>query len=959
MEEKGEFKVTKNWSAVEDGLTLQLANTAPGMYELWLDYSNAGGANSVVIKLDQQLVEHSLINTGSWDTYQSVFAGHVLIEATSKNALQFNPVNASANLMELKGVELRPISRDALVQHDNTWEFRFPEYEIRYTKVVIHEYSGDSVAINQIEIGNVQTNSDQIPTEDDLLALANNDILEIAAGDHVVATYTDENTQNEYDTSQLLTRELTATYNNAVINAIAYNLTRAGGGGVSTERKDLMRVDPGERIVIEVVDYDEDRSNEVDTISVEVTVNGGEPLVLEAAETDKNTGVFTREIDTAAQEAEGVLVVAVGDIVELTYLDRQNTFPGHTVPRVRRIFVNKPTDAVVRIIPSLAHRIEGAVLPRAEYMSEKISELNDSDPANVDNVTDTAETVAVTESNQLETAAVAFAVPLLVEVIDPDRAKDSGSVVNVVLVTTGGSAVVVECVISNAHSDLPLSVTDNEALLAGRFVGQVIMQLGSKDTPAVIPLTAEMPRGLIGRVHDGKDEQELLPGLVAMVLNVTGTDTINLRYKDESTPADKETIRSHTGRLVVTGELSVTDREYEESVEQLHVGEKIFLRVFDADQDVSDERDSVEISLTTKLGEKETIKLIETTVHSGDFTGAFTLAANENPVADNLKADDPIIETNFGDVISVTYNDRRSADSVDLLAVTTEVPVVVGTNGLVAAFSKAFNDEELAVETKFRIAESYFELFKSHKEIGRQEEQLIDLESGRRILQEVMEDYPDPKYVPRISYLLGQFSQELGQWSQAITSYEVILQQYGDHTLAADAQFKLAQCYEESGDFDEALEAYVTLAATFPKSPLIASVMIRISDHFYKAENYVIAAQVGEKFLEKFEGHEHAQRMAFRVGQAYYKNEEFVRAAESFDNFAKLFPEDSLSADGLFWSGESYRMARNAQLAFRRYNRCRWDFPASEAAKFARGRLALPEMLNQFEAEANSIDNDN
>jgi TolA-binding protein len=959
VEEKGEFKVTKNWSAVEDGLTLQLANTAPGMYELWLDYSNAGGANSVVINLDQQSVEHSLVNTGSWDTYQTVFAGHVLLEATSKNALQFNPVNVSANLMELKGVELRPISRDALVQHDNTWEFRFPKYEVRYTKVVIHEYTGDAVAINQIEIGNVQANSVQIPTEDDLLALAHNEILEIAAGDHVVATYTDENTQNEHDTSQLLTRELTATYNNAVINAIAYNLTRAGGGGVSTERKDLMRVDPGERIVIEVVDYDEDRSNEVDTISVEVTVNGGEPLVLEAAETDKNTGVFTREIDTAAQEAEGVLVVAVGDIVELTYLDRQNTFPGHTVPRVRRIFVNEPTDAVVRIIPSLAHRIEGAVLPRAEYMSEKISGLGEPDPAKVDNVTDTAETVAVTESNQLETVAVAFAVPLLVEVIDPDRAKDSGSVVNVVLVTTGGSAVVVECVISNAHSDLPLSVTDNEALLAGRFVGQVIMQLGSKDTPAVIPLTAEMPRGLIGRVHDGKEEQELLPGLVAMVLNVTGTDTINLRYKDESTPTDEETIRSHTARLVVTGELSVTDREYEESVEQLHVGEKIFLRVFDADQDVSDERDSVEITLTTKLGEKETIKLIETTVHSGDFTGAFTLAANENPVADNLKANDPIIETNFGDVISVTYNDQRSADSVDLLALTTEVPVVVGTNGLVAAFSKAFNDEELAVETKFRIAESYFELFKSHKEIGREEEQLVDLESGRRILQEVMEDYPDPKYVPRISYLLGQFSQELGQWSQAITSYEVILQQYGDHTLAPDAQFKLAQCYEESGDFDAALEAYVTLAATFPKSPLIASVMIRISDHFYKAENYVIAAQVGEKFLEKFEGHEHAQRMAFRVGQAYYKNEEFVRAAESFDNFAKLFPEDSLSADGLFWSGESYRMARNAQLAFRRYNRCRWDFPASEAAKFARGRLALPEMLNQFEAEANSIDNDN
>ncbi len=52
-------------------------------------------------------------------------------------------------------------------------------------------------------------------------------------------------------------------------------------------------------------------------------------------------------------------------------------------------------------------------------------------------------------------------------------------------------------------------------------------------------------------------------------------------------------------------------------------------------------------------------------------------------------------------------------------------------------------------------------------------------------------------------------------------------------------------------------------------------------------------------------------------------------------------------------------MAKNNRLAFQRYNRCRWDFPASEAAKYARGRLALPEMLQQFEAEVNSLDNDN
>ena len=322
-------------------------------------------------------------------------------------------------------------------------------------------------------------------------------------------------------------------------------------------------------------------------------------------------------------------------------------------------------------------------------------------------------------------------------------------------------------------------------------------------------------------------------------------------------------------------------------------------------------------------------------------------------------AETPEMETYFGDLVSVEYTDPASPNGTDTDVSSVQLPVVVGTDGLIAAFSKTFNDENLAVETKFRIAESYFELFKSHSDLGQEENKTTDLQAGRRILREVMEDYPDPKYAPRVAYLLGQFSQELQQWSEAIRSYEMILTQFPDHSLAPDAQYKLAQCHEESGNFDEALEAYVTLAATHPKSPLIANVMIRIADYFYQTENFVISAQVGEKFLERFDGHQFASRMAFRVGQCYYKDENYGDAGSAFDKFAKLFPEDALGSDALFWAGESYRQGTNNREAFRRYNRCRWDFPASEAAKYARGRLALPEMLQQFEAEAASIDNDN
>ena len=57
-----------------------------------------------------------------------------------------------------------------------------------------------------------------------------------------------------------------------------------------------------------------------------------------------------------------------------------------------------------------------------------------------------------------------------------------------------------------------------------------------------------------------------------------------------------------------------------------------------------------------------------------------------------------------------------------------------------------------------------------------------------------------------------------------------------------------------------------------------------------------------------------------------------------------------MSAETLFLAGESFRMGRDVPMAFRYYNRCRWDYPESEAAKYARGRLALPELAGAVRA---------
>lgn len=829
----------------------------------------------------------------------------------------------------------RPLGEGVASKDGDSWDFTFPAIPLRHVRAVIHEYRGEAVAINHVEIKDTEKNVLHIPTEADLLSLATNDVLEIAGGDVVTATYIDD--VNQTGSSRLLTAKLTATYHNATITGIAYDFLKAQNGEVYNVRKELLRIDPGERIVLEVTDYDQDVTAGPDKVKVQVAVNDGPAIDLEATETQENSGVFTKEVDTAAAAADGKLAVKPGDHIFLRYLDQQNTVPGHAVVREAVVYVSEPTAGKVRVIETRATR------------------PNPMDPAPTVRYLPPA-----AQADDKAVAGVAFEAPFTVEVIDRDAAKDSRSKVVVKLKTTGGSEVEVECVLDDRRLGTGALDRPGTALLEGRFTGQVIMQLGGKDSLSLVPLTSSMPRDLIGGPKLPKEENEENKGqnklLITRVLNLTGADVVEATYQDERRPDGAAAALAARGRLLTDGKLSCTDAEYQKDMTAVHVGERLYLRVVDADLDRTDDRDKAKVRIRTKRGEDETVELVETLAHSGVFTGSVMLKPAEKPTPGNLKADAPEIECYFGDTIEAVYVDEQASSSQGKLESTVTVAVVLGTDGKVQAFSKAFGDEALAVETQFHIAESHFELFKSHTGLGREAEARADLENGRRVLREVMEDYPNPKYTPRVSYLLGQFAQELKQFGEAVQAYQTIVKQYPDHVVAPDAQFKLAQCYEEAGEFNQALEAYVTLAATYPKHPLIANVMVRISEHFYKQESYKVTAQVGEKFLERFEGHKWAPKMAFRVGQAYYKDKQYAKAADTFDKFVKQFREDALGPDAMFWAGESYRTAGNMKKAFESYNKCRWDYPASEAAKYARGRLALPEMLRQFE-EASNLEN--
>jgi TolA-binding protein len=404
--------------------------------------------------------------------------------------------------------------------------------------------------------------------------------------------------------------------------------------------------------------------------------------------------------------------------------------------------------------------------------------------------------------------------------------------------------------------------------------------------------------------------------------------------------------------LVTNGVIGVFDDSYEHRVEAVHLGENLYVKVEDGDADVSAERDSIKVVLTTSTGDRFVADLTETLTHSGVFSRAIPIERNVKPDPQNDK-----LEADFDAGITLAYEDAQNVDSPAAVTRKAEVKVVIGSDGVVLGFGKKYPDDDTAVETQFRIGECYYYLGRRHMELAEEEKrpetkkELEDLAArelaeGQRILQELVRVYPDSKKADQAQYLLASLAQEQKRYDEAIDVYREIVNRWPDSPLAPDAQYKVGMCFEKKGDFDSACEEYVRLAYQYPDSVLIGDAMIRIGLFFFNDKKYPLAIGVFKKFTERHPLHKSIEDVWFKLGMAFVLNEEFGKGAEHLERFVEKFPETKLKPASLYWAGDSYFKSGNKLKAYQMFKRVVWDFPESKWAKWARGQLTNPAFEN-------------
>ena len=218
--------------------------------------------------------------------------------------------------------------------------------------------------------------------------------------------------------------------------------------------------------------------------------------------------------------------------------------------------------------------------------------------------------------------------------------------------------------------------------------------------------------------------------------------------------------------------------------EAIHLGEKFHIRVTDADHDTTGERDTVTVKAVLSSGSQAILTLNETLPHSGVFTATLEprfiheVAATQPSTrpSTQVAATQPgfpeaTLKVDFGDTVTFTYVDDLSLESTSPVTVLKAGKILLGSDAQVASFTKKFKDPEIAVKTRFLMAEALFEMAKEHRKIGEMTQADSEISKGKNILDEAIRDYPNTSLAPQGEYLLANLAQELTNYQEAVGRY--------------------------------------------------------------------------------------------------------------------------------------------------------------------------------------------
>jgi len=840
---------------------------------------------------------------------------------------------------------------------------------LREVRWVFNDFEGNAVAVKRLGVAD-PAGKILIPVKRDFTSATTNNILEIAPGDTVTALYVDAK-RPEGGSPDRRASLSTGYYNGSIV--IANEMVTDSGGGMKTTYFPAKRCGVGDALAILIDEADNDITPKRDVMKVLVETSSGQKLELDALETEgqvvtdptgkevetHHTGEFLALLRLGKEAAKGVIKVAPGDLITVSYMDKENSDPGVAFRRTYELY--EGGDPLVEEVNFERYT---SSLVRQEVKKDPDSILKSSEQ-NAEPKFTYEHMLSRTDSPQIGAEPDALPVtsirgPLQFTIMYPAMAKNTASTIE----TTVWAESEIHAAGTAKREPTKLTVQaacGSSGLEDGIFTGVVKLLVGlpGQDTE----LTADPALAILDtRTGKGRTEQQKTED----VLVVVPGDTLWVQY------ADPVTEKKITGRITLLSEggIELLDSKMKLEKETIRLGETFYVRVTDSDRDTTPQRDTVIVKTTSKCGDKVDLKLTETMGRSGIFTGKLEPRFLGDKIDGRLPTPNKIdsnLSAFFGDDVIFTYTDPMGVNSAVPVNHVRNGRIRLGSDAGTDLFSKRFRDSEMAVKTSFLMAEALFELAKQKRSLNKEYEADELIQRGKALLESTIRDYPGTKLKVQARFLLANLAQELGKRDEAIAKYSQVISMAPQSDYAARSQYKTAQCYEEMNNAEQACEEYVKVTYVYASHELAPKARIRMGA-YYLAEgqklktdelklaesmkNFRIASRIFYKFSVRHPSHAQAAKAMFLSGQCAMEMKNFKEAAVTLQKVVEDFPNNkTVRAEAMYWCAESLYETRDYKGAYKMWTELIWAYPEVQRAKEARGRLASDDRMVRISEE--------
>jgi TolA-binding protein len=170
---------------------------------------------------------------------------------------------------------------------------------------------------------------------------------------------------------------------------------------------------------------------------------------------------------------------------------------------------------------------------------------------------------------------------------------------------------------------------------------------------------------------------------------------------------------------------------------------------------------------------------------------------------------------------------------------------------------------------------------------------LGDYANALTTFQQIIDDYPNSDYAASAQYYIGYiYEKKLGYYIQALLEYQELINNYPDSSYADDAQLGIGNCYYITYDYSHAIEAYQKVIDDYPGSSLLALSQYSIAQSYRKLANYEQAVIEYNKVIENYPESDYPAPAQYYVGYSYYEAQDYIQAIIEFQKVIINYPDN-------------------------------------------------------------------